>query len=217
MHRIRHRLAQPGLVAIAASALIASGLAACGGSSSTSTTATQANATVSSAASGPTGTTPSGQKGTPARTGKAAPRRLSGIRECLQHNGVKLPSGAGARGLFLGGGLKGVTRSQLRTAMRKCLGGGPAPTRAARGGVLRGNSRFRLALADFASCMRKNGVNVPAPNTSGKGPIFSTKGLNTASAQFKAAAAKCRLALSAAFRRPPGAPTGAGAAAQPTG
>jgi hypothetical protein len=39
--------------------------------------------------------------------------------------------------------------------------------------------------------MRKNGVKLPQPNTSGKGPIFNTKGIDTTSASFKAADAKC--------------------------
>ena len=33
--------------------------------------------------------------------------------------------------------------------------------------------------------MRENGVNLPAPNTSGNGPVFNTKGIDTSSATFK--------------------------------
>ncbi len=47
--------------------------------------------------------------------------------------------------------------------------------------------------------MRYNGVNVPTPNTSGNGPVFSTKGINTAGAQFRAAEAKCRSSLAGTF------------------
>ena len=54
--------------------------------------------------------------------------------------------------------------------------------------------------------MVKNGVKLPAPNTSGKGPIFNTKGINTKSAAFKAADAKCARELS------PNRGTGAGGA-----
>jgi hypothetical protein len=89
---------------------------------------------------------------------------------------------------------------------------GPAGTRPGGGGhFLRSgpagvnNPIFNQALAKFAECLRQNGVNVPVPNTSGKGPVFSTKGLNTASPQFKAATMKCRGALVGAFRRPTGA------------
>lgn len=59
---------------------------------------------------------------------------------------------------------------------------------------------FRLALAKFATCLRQNGVNMPAPNTSNKGPIFSTKGLKTSSPQFRTATVKCRSVLIGAFR-----------------
>jgi len=43
----------------------------------------------------------------------------------------------------------------------------------------------------FAACMRKHGVSLPAADTSGKGPIFDTKGLHPRSATFKAADRKC--------------------------
>ena len=89
---------------------------------------------------------------------------------------------------------------------------GPAGTRPGGGGhFLRSgpagvnNPIFKQALAKFAECLRQNGVNVPVPNTSGKGPVFSTKGLNTSSPQFRAATVKCRGALIGAFRRPTGA------------
>ena len=59
---------------------------------------------------------------------------------------------------------------------------------------------FRLALAKFATCLRQNGVNIPAPNPSGKGPIFNTKGIKTSSPQFRTATMKCRSVLIAAFR-----------------
>ncbi len=54
---------------------------------------------------------------------------------------------------------------------------------------------YKAALTKFAACMRENGVNVPAPNTSGNGPIFNTKGIDTHSAQFKAAEKKCQSLL----------------------
>lgn len=45
--------------------------------------------------------------------------------------------------------------------------------------------------ARFAACMREHGVSLPAPDTSGKGPIFDTTGLHPRSAAFKAADRKC--------------------------
>ena len=181
------------------------GLAACGESSGTTSTSTSANASA---------TTPPGA----ARTGVTGPgaTRFKALRECLQKNGVTLPKRApgqrrggpggpsGARG-FLGGGAggpqlpDGVTRAQYEAAIKKCGGG----TFAHRGLRLK-NPAYLAALTKFAACMHENGVNVPAPNTSGNGPIFDTKGLDTKSAQFEAAQKKCQSTLNTAFRRTPG-------------
>jgi hypothetical protein len=60
---------------------------------------------------------------------------------------------------------------------------------------------FRHALTAYAACMRHNGVPLPAPDTSGKGPLFKT-GINTTSASFKAASTKCRSVLRSALPRP---------------
>ncbi len=177
------------------------GLAACGGSSSSSSSSTAAAATSTS-----TGT---GAKGP--NSG-----RFAAMRECLQKNGITLPKRtpdqkrpSGGAGGFLGGGAggagpklpSGVTRAQYEAAIKKCGGGNFA----GRGGTRFKSPAFQAALAKFATCLRQNGVNVPAPNTSGSGPVFDTKGIDTSSAQFKAAEAKCQSDLSGAFRRGPGA------------
>jgi hypothetical protein len=47
--------------------------------------------------------------------------------------------------------------------------------------------------------MRTNGIDVPAPNTSGSGPIFNTNGINTSSTQFKTAQSKCQSDLKGVF------------------
>jgi hypothetical protein len=77
-------------------------------------------------------------------------------------------------------------------------------------------SQFRQALGAFAACLRANGIAVPKPNTSGNGPVLSTKGLNTASPKFRAATLKCRGVLVRAFRARSGARP-APPSAQPTG
>jgi hypothetical protein len=139
------------------------------------------------------------------------------VRECLAKDGIKLPQhkpgqrpGAGG---FLGAGEgslpAGVTRSQLDAALKKCDGG------FSRGGFPRGRfpgagNRFnspavKAAYTKFAACMRENGVNLPEPNTSGKGPVFNDKGLKLSSPTFRAAERKCRNALLEAFRARPGA------------
>jgi hypothetical protein len=198
------------------------GLAACGGSSSSSTTSNAA----ATSSTGATGATARGAG------------RFQALRECLQKNGITLPKrtpgqrprGGTGGGGFLGGGAggaggpqlpKGVSRAQYEAAIKKCGGGAFAGA----GGRV-SSPAAKQALAKFATCMRQNGVNVPEPNTSGGGPIFNSKGLDTSSPQFKAAEAKCQSDLQGAFQRgrggrPPGAGGGAaggtGAAEGPGG
>ncbi len=192
---------------ILASALIAIvvclALAACGGSSSKS--ATSANAANTSSTS----------------TRGAAGNRFAAMRECLQKHGITLPQrppgqrrAPGAGGLLGGGGAggaggpqlpKGVTRAQFQAAIQKC--GASAGRFVGPGGQNSrrhfGSPAFRAALAAFAACMNRNGVKLPAPNTTGNGPVFSTQGVNTASASFKAASTKCQSVLRSAFPRRP--------------
>jgi hypothetical protein len=193
------------------------GLAACGGSSKSSSTSTNA-----SAATTTTGAT--GAKGPNAG-------RFTAVRACLQKNGITLPKlPAGKRpvpgvspGGIGGGGFalpKGMSKAQYEAVVKKCGG--------LRGGAFNGGGArfsspvFKAALAKFATCLRQNGVNVPTPNTSGNGPVFNTKGINTSSAQFRAAERKCQSTLAGAFRRGPGGsagapPSGSGGAATPAG
>lgn len=221
MSHITSNRRRPTLTRTLAAALVFAlaclGLAACGGSSKSSSTSANAAATT------PAATTPAGTSTTGTSTGSAgvpgpAAGRFKALRECLQKNGITLPKrtpgqhrpgGPGGPGGFLSGGAggprlpNGVTRAQFEAATKKCGGGAFA----GQGSRLR-NPAYRAGLAKFAACLRENGVNVPAPNTSGNGPIFDTKGLNTASATFRAAETKCRGDLIAAFRS---AARGAGA------
>jgi hypothetical protein len=201
MPQIHSKSSRP-VIAVLVLVLASLVLAACGGSSSTSSTTTS-----SASASATTPTT----GGTPG----AAGGRFAAIRECLQKNGITLPARKpGARkpgqapgaGGFLGGGgpalPKGVSKAQYEAAIKKC-GGFP------RGGFTGGSHGFnsaagKQALAKFAACMSENGIKIPAPNTSGKGPIFSTKGIDTSSAKFKEAETKCRSDLRGAFGGRPG-------------
>ncbi len=203
MRYINQSSAKAAATAALVIVLAALGLAACGGSSSSksaSTTSTAANAAAN-----------------PARPG---PAQFAKFRECLKQHGVTLPAPGGRSGSrgaspFGAGGSglpKGVTRAQFETASKAC--GGARFRRAGSGSGRLRNPAFKAQLAKFAECMRKNGVNVPAPDTSGNGPIFSTKGINTRSSTFKAAQVKCSGELRSVFR--PGARPGAGAA-PPTG
>ncbi len=199
------RAAKPAATAVLALLLACMGLTACGGSStSSSTTAAAATSTAGGAGTGPTG---------------SGAGRFNALRECLQKNGITLPRRTpgtrrppGAGGLLGGAGAqqlpKGVTQAQYQAAVKKC--GGAAFVG---GGGRLGSPAVTQSLAKFAACMRANGVNVPEPNTSG-GPIFNTKGLNTASAQFKAAETKCNVDLQGALQR---GPNGGGAPGGPSG
>ncbi len=215
------------LIALAATLVAATlGLAACGGSTST-TTQTSANAaaatgtptTGTTPATGTkpaTGTTPAGPSstGSPAvpPAGRPNQARFAGVRECLAKKGVTLPHRTpGARGGLPGGEApqlrKGTTRSQFAEALKSCGALERFHNAPSGGRHVFDSPRFHEVLASFATCMRQNGINVGEPNTSGKGPVFDTKGINTGSPQFRAASLKCRSAFfkSVPHRASPGA------------
>jgi hypothetical protein len=174
----------------------------------------------SSSSSGSTGKTST------SAAAKPGSNRFATLRSCLSKDGITLPERTGGSGQPSttggppsGGGFKlpaGVSQTKLREALKKCGGGF--------GGGRPGfnSTASRKVLARYSACMRENGVDLPAPNTSHKGPIFNTKGLNTTSASFKAAEKKCQSDLKGAFGQgSPGAaggtpPAGAGGA-PPTG
>src|ERR1039458_2455944 len=166
-------------------------LAACGSSASSSTsTAATSSSTTSKSAQGP------------------GSSRFTALRSCLAKQGITLPSApanrppagtgptgqAGAPGGAGGFQLpKGVSRTQYQEALKKCGGGSFA------GAGRFNSSASKAALTKFVACMRENGVNLPTPNTSGKGPVFNTKGINTSSSAFKSAESKCQTALRGAI------------------
>ncbi|HUN77786.1 MAG TPA: hypothetical protein VMU32_02580 [Solirubrobacteraceae bacterium] len=210
--------------------LACGGLAACGGSSPT-TTSTSASASTTHAAAGTatapatsaptapaTGAPPSGTSGPSGPAGAFPPHgatgpgagRFAAIRGCLQKDGVTLPrpGASGGGPSFLGGGQtpKGMTSAQYRAALEKC-GAHVFPHGS---GSFRGRSglaspAFRTALAKFGDCLREHGVKLPPANTSGKGPIFDTKGVDTASPTFREAERTCRSTLLAGLRARRGA------------
>lgn len=201
IHSNSSRPATAALVLVLASLA----LAACGGSSGSTSSSTAAT-TSASATTPTTGGTPGARSG-----------RFTALRECLQKNGITLPKrtpgqrpSPGAGGGFLGGGPtlpKGVTKAQYEAALKKCGGSAFRGFKGA-GGFAGGGfntAAGKAALAKFSTCMSENGVKIPAPNTSGKGPIFNTKGIDTSSAKFREAEAKCRTDLLGAFRTHPGA------------
>jgi hypothetical protein len=165
-------------------------LAACGGSGKASTT----SATNSASAASRSGSRDS---------------RFASVRACLEKQGVKLPTppargqgpgfggppGAGGRAFKLP---EGVSRSKFEEALKKCGGLPRGPRRGFN------SAAARAALTKFARCMRENGIDLPAPNTSGNGPVFDGKGIDRSSPRFLKAEQKCQGELRGAFggRRP---------------
>jgi hypothetical protein len=212
-----HSTSRPAITALSI-VLTALALAACGGGSSSSSTKTTNAAAASPGASSTTSTTGTGAPGTPG-SGTGAPStpagagsRFAALRECLAKDGIKLPQrkpgqrpGAGG---FLGAGASGlpagVTRSQFESALKKC-GGFSRGRLPGAGGRFPKGPATTASYTKFAACMRESGVNLPPPNTSGKGPVFNDKDLKLSSPTFRAAERKCRSILFEGFRAHPGA------------
>jgi hypothetical protein len=206
-------------VAIALATIAAGGLlAACGSASSSSSTSSSSGTTASASAAGSGGST----------TGSA---RRAQLVACLKSHGVTLPArpagsgpppgGAGSsggssggagtgtgtsttprRGFFFGGGPGGAKITpKMRAAFQACgarfgFGGG----RGFRGRI------SHTAITSFVTCVKQHGYNLPAPNFSGKGPIFPQK--IESNAKFQAAAKSCQHLLIPA--RPNGSGSGSG-------
>jgi hypothetical protein len=115
--------------------------------------------------------------------------RNASVRSCLLKHGVDLPersaAAAGASRLP-----KGITSAQLQAALEKCssgrqleeVGTGASPT---------GSGNIAQRIVQFAACMRAHGVKLPSPNTSGAGPVISSKGVDTHSATYTRAETRC--------------------------
>lgn len=207
----RHRLRS--VIALLAIAILAVTLSACGGSSSSGSSGSGSGTTNSASTTKPSGSRSS---------------RFASLQACLQKEGIKLSAPAGGSGRPGSGGPpsggaggfklpEGVSRAKFQEAIKKCGGGGFA------GGARPGfsSSTAKAALTKYAACMRENGVNLPAPNTSGKGPVFDTKGIDTSSETFKNAQKKCQSDLKGAFgaggRPPGGGPPAGGEGGPPAG
>jgi hypothetical protein len=146
--------------------------------------------------------------------------RFTQLRECLKKQGVTLPDRRAEGGAPPSGGTggaggagsgpqlpSGVNRTKLQQAFKKCGGGTGFGSGRIPGGRFN-DKQAQAALTKYAACLRENGVDVPKPNTSGKGPVFDTKGIDTSSAAFKKAQAKCRSLLPSFFRGRPGGASG---------
>jgi hypothetical protein len=205
------------LVCLAAGSLVA----ACGSASSSSSSSSSTTTTTASSGSGGAGA--AGGAG-----GNFSAQRAK-LTACLKSHGVTLPSrpaGAGgappAGGAGSGGGTgtgtgTGTTprrrggffgaagaasNPKLAAAFKACganFGGG-------RGGGFRGQLSH-AAVTKYVTCVRQHGYNLPAPNFSGKGPIFPAN--IQSNAKFQAASKPCQsLLVPARGGAPPGGGTG---------
>jgi hypothetical protein len=205
-----HRIRRPGVAGFLILAVVSVAVAGCGGSSKATTNAAS------------TTTTPGGPGGA----------RFAALRTCLAKNGITLPQrtpgqrrppgagGAGAGGFFGGGAggagaaggagprlPAGVTLAQYQAAVAKCGGTGFGARRTLTPAQ---KAAEQAALVKFVACMHTNGIALPAPNTTGTGPVFNTSKVNTKSAAFTAAYTKCAPLLPARFGRGRGGPPPAG-------
>jgi hypothetical protein len=181
-------------------------LAACGSSSNTSSSSSS-----SAAASGPSA------------SGTAATR--SKFVACLKAHGVTLPSrpagarrrpkgggegagppaGGGGGGFFFGGGGNGgqgsgrFSNPKMRAALQAC-GGGRFPQRRV--------TPNKAAVTKFVTCVKQHGYNLPAPNFSGKGPVFPAS--IERDKKFQTAARACASDLRAPGGSGTASPGGAG-------
>jgi len=202
-------------------ALLCLVLGACG-SSSGSGSSTSSNAAVASATTTPPSTTPAttpssttgaAKKKAPSSTAakkpsttstakapkpKAAPKLLipakktptvdpkklaklnaavAALRACMRRQGMTTPKSSG------------TSQAAYEAALRRCI---PALKINLPSATKPSSETKTKSLAKFVACMRSNGVNLPAPKSTSGGPVLNTEGVDTTSAQFKQALAKCK-------------------------
>jgi hypothetical protein len=192
-------------------------IAACG--SASSSTSTSSTTTTASAAAG--------------GAGGANPARRAALTACLKQHGVTLPArppGGGAPG---GGTGTGTTGSGTGTGTTGTTGTGTTPRRGffGGGGGFANNPKLRAAfqacgarfgvggagggfrgrlsrtnITKYVTCVRQHGYTLPAPNFSGKGPVFPNNIRNNA--KFQAASRACQSLL--VPPRPSGSESGSG-------
>lgn len=216
----RPRLRRGALAPLGVALIAGLVLSACGGSSSGS--GTSASAKTGSSPSGATGasgsatrrsalaaclkqhgvTLPSaaGRPGGFGASGRSGPSGASGFRRfgASGASGFHRFGASGASG-FGGGGFLGGN-SKDAAAFKACaadVGGGSGPGGFARpsAGFSASSTADRTAVTNYVACVRKHGYDLPNPNFSGKGPVFSTTQVNRSSAKFIAANSACESLL----------------------
>ncbi|HEX3239666.1 MAG TPA: hypothetical protein VHR18_05975 [Solirubrobacterales bacterium] len=181
-----------GLLAVLA-VLAAIAVAGCGGSSGDSTSA-------DSTASSGGGAEPGG-----AASGGGPPGGFEIDDEalaCLEEQGVELPEMGEGGGLPEGGapptgeppeggppeGFGGG--EDMQKAFEEC--GIDAPQGGGAGGPPTDSAEFRESIEDYVACVRENGYDLPDPNLSGEGPVFSESEVDQSDPEFKAASEECQ-------------------------
>lgn len=134
-------------------------------------------------------------------------------RECLQRHGLNFrmpgsgnapapPAGASGTSTTGGpvvvgpGGRSGPSQlpENVRKAFQACgvnppsfSSGGPPPNV--------NSSAYRASVNRYVACVKQNGYDLPAPNLSGKGPIFDESKVNRDDPKFQAASRRCEQLL----------------------
>jgi hypothetical protein len=203
------------LVCLAVGSLVAAcGSASSSSSSSSSTTTTTASSGAGGGGAGGAGSNFSAQR--------------AKLTACLKSHGVTLPSrpaGAGGAPPAGGAGSGGGTGTGTGTSTTPRRRGGffgaggaaanpklAAAFKACGANFGAGGGRFRgqishTAVTKYVTCVRQHGYNLPAPNFSGKGPIFPAN--IQSNAKFQAASKPCQsLLVPARGGAPPGGGTG---------
>jgi hypothetical protein len=181
-------------IAVALTALV---LAACGSSSSTSSSSSGSSSSAAATGSGAAGTTRTKLTACLKAHGVTLPTRRTGTRPAGGYGGY-----GGGGGFFFGGGGAGASRfanPKFQAAFKAC--GGAASFRP--GNFARRAALSHTAVTAFVACVDKHGYKMPAPNFSGKGPIFPKT--VESNAKFQAASKACASTL-----RPAAAAGGAG-------
>lgn len=102
------------------------------------------------------------------------------------------PSGADGRGGDFGRDLSDAERRRMQAAFEKCgarFGGGFGRGDGPGGRSGRPNA---AALARFVACVRRNGYDLPDPDTSGDGPVFDDRAVDRDDPAFVKASRACQ-------------------------
>jgi hypothetical protein len=173
-----------GVAALAVLAVLV--IAGCGGSSSSGSSSSEEST--------------SGSSSPAAGAGPGNFEISEEARACLKEQGFEPPEGgppagqAGEGGPPAGFGAGGANGGKFKEAFEACGIEGPTG-KGKPGGAPTNSAAFRTSVKNYVACVRENGYEMPEPNLSGEGPIFSKSEVNQEDPKFKAASKKCESAL----------------------